>query len=367
MHDRLSLALEALRPKALSRRGVIAGLTAGLTAFGLAGASAPAAAEIAEHEQALYDAALAAGETQITWYTAQTGGETAQAIGAAFEARYPGLRVNVSRTTAQVAYQRLTQELMANSLQVDVLSSTVTSHYNALKEQGALMAYRPVNSEAYFEDFRNLADPDDMFHITSAGLTVITYNTDLVAPEDVPTSWLDLLDPKWANQVSVGHPGFSGYVGYWVLMMDQLFGWEYFEKLAEGDPQIGRSINDTITMLNARERSVAAGATGTTLISASRGNPLGLAYPKEGAVLMTTPSAIMAGTSAPNTAKLFMEFLTGQEYGTIMSQDFTEALRPDVEPPVGAKPLSEVILLQPTDVDDGIPRVIELWRDTFGI
>lgn len=366
MRDRLSLALEALRPKALSRRGVLAGLTAGVAAFGLAGAPAPAAAEIAPHEQALYEAALAAGETQITWYTAQTGGETAQAIGAAFEARYPGISVNVVRTTAQVAYQRVTQELMANSLQVDVLSSTVTSHYEALKELGELMAYRPINSEDYFDDFKNI-DPDDMFHITSAGLTVITYNTDLVAPEDVPTSWLDLLDPKWANQVSVGHPGFSGYVGYWVLTMEQMFGWEFFEKLAEGDPQIGRSINDTITMLNARERSVAAGATGTTLISASRGNPIALAYPKEGAVLMTTPSAIMARTSAPNAAKLYMEFMTGQEFGTIMSQDFTEALRPDVEPPVGAKPLSEVILLQPTDVDEGIPRVIELWRDTFGI
>lgn len=343
------------------RRGLLAGFAASALMAGAA-----SAADIAPHEKALYDAALANGETSITWYTAQTGGETAQAIGRAFEERYPGITVNVVRTTAQVAYQRLTQELMANSLQVDVLSSTDTGHYVALKAQGELMAYKPVNSEAYYDQFKN-ADPDDTYHITSAGLVVITYNTEMVAPEDVPTRWTELLEPKWKNQVSVGHPGFSGYVGYWVLMIDQLHGWDFFEKLADNDPQIGRSINDTVTMLNGKERAVAAGPVATTLLSAARGNPLALSYPEDGALLMVTPSAIMARTSKPNASKLYMEFMTGQAFGQLMTGDFAESLRPDVAPPVGAKPLSEVNLRQPENVEEGIPRVIENWRDTFGI
>ena len=59
------------------------------------------------------------------------------------------------------------------------------------------------------------------------------------------------------GKVSIGHPGFSGYVGTWVVQMKKLYGWDYFKKLEQNKPRIGRSINDTVTMLNAGERIVA--------------------------------------------------------------------------------------------------------------
>src|SRR5262249_46569083 len=88
-----------------------------------------------------------------------------------------------------------------------------------------------------------------------------TYNTSKLSPQDVPTRSTDLVDPKWKNQVSVGHPAFSGYVGIWVFEMSRHYGWDYFEKLKANNPQIGHSIQDTLTMLHAGERCVAAGAT----------------------------------------------------------------------------------------------------------
>ena len=36
--------------------------------------------------------------------------------------------------------------------------------------------------------------------------------------------------------------------------MRKLYGWSYFDKLVQLNPQIGRSANDTVTMLNAGER-----------------------------------------------------------------------------------------------------------------
>jgi len=47
---------------------------------------------------------------ELTWYTAHSDDITAQALGRNFESLYPGIKVNVLRTTAQVAYQRITQE-----------------------------------------------------------------------------------------------------------------------------------------------------------------------------------------------------------------------------------------------------------------
>ena len=63
--------------------------------------------------------------------------------------------------------------------------------------------------------------------------------------------------------------------------MKKLYGWDYFETLEKNKPQIGRSINDTVTMLKAGERPVAAGATADPA-QASRGNPIGVLHPSDG-------------------------------------------------------------------------------------
>ena len=56
-----------------------------------------------------------------------------------------------------------------------------------------------------------------------------------------------------------GRPsGFSGFVGTWVVQMNKLYGWDYFEQLATLKPHVGRSIIDTVTVLLSGERSVGA-------------------------------------------------------------------------------------------------------------
>jgi iron(III) transport system substrate-binding protein len=331
--------------------------------LGISGLSAalPARADM----KALEEAARKEGE--VTWYTAHTDGETAEAVGRAFTEKYPGVKVNVMRTTAQVAYQRLMQDIKSNTAQCDVFSSTDVGHDIALKKEGRLAKYVPENASKISPEFQNF-DPDGYFYPTSAGLILITYNTQKLTEAEAPKSWKALLDPKWKGKISIGHPGFSGYVGTWVVQMRKLYGWDYFEKLEKNKPQIGRSINDTVTMLNAGERIVAAGPSATTLKSADKGNPVGLIYPEEGALLMISPSAIMANAPHPNAARLFMEFLLGTEHAEVSVKDRGESLRPEVKPLKGAKPFTEVKVIRPTadEIVKGIPEVIEEWRDTFG-
>ena len=207
-------------------------------------------------EKALHEAAKKEGE--LTWYTAHYAVEQAEEYGREFTAKYPGVKCNVIRTTAHVAYQRLAQELKAGGPQVDVFASTDVSHCLELKSKGLLESFTPANSKTVVPEVQN-QDPDGTFHTTSLGVIGITYNSNKVKPGDLPTNWPDLVDPKWKNQVSVGHPAFSGYVGIWVWQLTQLYGWQYFDKLKANNPQIGRSIQDTLTMLRAGERSVAAG------------------------------------------------------------------------------------------------------------
>ena len=331
----------------------------------LAATFAPASAQLsADAEKAMHEAAKKEG--QLTWYTAHYSAETAEKMGKAFMARYPGVKVNVVRTTAQVAYQRLSQELRAGSLQVDVFGSTDIGHYLELKTKGLLEKFTPANAATTLESVRGI-DPDGMYHVSSLGVVGITYNTIKVKAADAPKNWPDLLDPKWKSQVSVGHPGFSGYVGIWVLTMTKMYGWSFFEKLEKGKPQIGRSILDTQTMLKAGERLVAAGPITSAIESAAKGDPLGWVYPTDGTVVIIAPQGIMKGAKNPAAAKLFMEWSLSEDASRTMVEDYQTSLHANV-PGRGGTPLKDIkqLILKPDEILKGVSDVKERWRDTFG-
>jgi iron(III) transport system substrate-binding protein len=325
------------------------------------------AAAAFEGEAALHEAAKK--EKELTWYTAHYDSETAAAVCNGFEKKYAGVKCNYVRTTAQVAYQRISQDMKGGLAIASVFSSTDTSHHGKMKKDGWFMAYRPKNLSELIDAFKFFNDPDDQFFATAAGLVLINYNSSLVSAKDAPKSWTDLLDAKWKGRVSIGHPGFSGYVGTWVVQMKKMYGWEYFKKLELNKPRIGRSINDTVTMLNAKESWVGAGPSATTLQSKDRGNPVAVAYPEDGAILMVSPSSIMKNAPAPNAAKLFMEYLLSKDCNEIMVKFRQDSVNKLVKPLPGGKSIADVKTVRPTyeEIDKGIPEVKELFRDTFGI
>ena len=320
-----------------------------------------------EGEGQLYEAAKK--EKELTWYTAHYGSETAAAVCNGFEKKYPGIKCNYIRTTAQVAYQRLAQDQKAGLAVASVIGSTDASHFGRMKQDGWLLKYRPKSLGELIESAVPYNDPDDLFFITAAGLVVITYNTSVVKEAEAPKRWTDLLEPRWKGKVSIGHPGFSGYVGTWVVQMRKLYGWDYFKKLELNKPRIGRSINDTVTMLNAKESWVAAGPSATTLQSRDKGNPLALVYPEDGALLMISPSGILKNAPAPNAGKLFVEYLFSKECNEIMVKLREESINKHVKVLPGAKSLATVKTIRPSyeEIEKGIPEVKEQFRDTFGI
>jgi iron(III) transport system substrate-binding protein len=324
------------------------------------------APRIARADLAAIEAA-ARKEGAVTWYTAHTDGETAQMVANAFTQQYPEIKVTLIRTTAQVAYQRLLQDLKNGIAQCDVFSSTDLGHDEALKADGKFAKYLPQNAAALRPAFRDL-DPGGTYFPTLSELVIPIYNTNKVKAADAPKSWPELLDPRWRNQVAVGHPAYSGTVGTWVVAMRKLYGWEYFEKLERNKPLIGRSVNDAVGVLNSGERIVAAGPSGLSQVTAAKGNPIGLNYPTDGAVLIVSPSAVMANAPHPNAARLFEEFLLGPINARVSAEVRRLPVREDYPVQPGEKPMAEIKITRLTtaEIVQGIPEVIEQWRDTFG-
>jgi iron(III) transport system substrate-binding protein len=304
-------------------------------------------------------------EGTLTWWTAHYAQNAADAVHDAFVAKYPGIEVEYIRDTAQVIYQRLTDALKAGTHAVDVFASTDESHYITLKPQGVLASYTPVGVDSLPQAFRDI-DPDHTYHVGAIGFVLINYNTSKV--QKPPQTWNDLLDPQWKDQVTLGHPGFSGFVGNWVVAMEDKYGWDYFTKLAQNNPKIGRSINDTVTDIVSAERLVGAGPDNYSLSQKAAGNPIDVQFPTDDAILIVSPVAILKDAPHPNAAKLFESFYYSKEYSDAMAKTYNYPLRSDVAAPSG-KSVDQIKSYRNTGerLQTGIPDAVSKWRETFGV
>jgi iron(III) transport system substrate-binding protein len=337
-------------------------LATGLAALGASAVLPRAArADIAALE------AAARKEATLTWYIAQVDGETAEVMGKAFTAQYPGVKVAVIRTTGQVAYERLLQDLKNDAPQCDVFSTTDIAHMPALMKRKALANYTPDNAAALAPAFQGLGQ-DGYWYPNHSTLMVIIANTQHVKPEETPKNWPDLLDPKWKGRVATGHPAFSGCTGIWALALRKQYGWEFFEKLAKNNPRIGRSGNDPVTLINAGECLVGPAPANTAFQQVDKGNPIAPVYPIDGATLCVGPSAVMARAPHPNAARLFMEWLMSDDFAKLSVANHGDPVHPGLTLTSGQQPLDQVAVmaLSVDEIAKGVPEVIEQWRDTFG-
>src|SRR6202165_3431924 len=123
-------------------------------------------------------------------------------LGKAFEARYPGIAVQIERSGSERLFQRIDQEFASNIRAVDVINSSDASHFITWKRNGWLAPFVSEDIAQHFlPEYR---DPDGMSATTRIYLSSIAYNTSLVKPEDAPKSFADLLGPKWAGQMVTG-------------------------------------------------------------------------------------------------------------------------------------------------------------------
>jgi iron(III) transport system substrate-binding protein len=205
-----------------------------------------------------------------------------------------------------------------------------------------------------------------MYHVGALGFVLINYNTSKVPKP--PQTWNELPDPVWKDQVTLGHPGFSGFVGNWTVAMWDKFGWDYFTKLAANNPKIGRSVNDTVTDIVAGERFVGAGPDNYSLSQKAAGNPIDVQFPTDDAILIVSPVGILKDAPHPNAARLFESFFYSSEYSATMAKTFNYPLRADVPSPSG-KSVEQIKSYRNKGdrLQTGIPEAVAKWRETFGV
>jgi iron(III) transport system substrate-binding protein len=317
-----------------------------------------------ETTPAMLDAA--AKEGKVVWYSS-VDVKVAEAIAQAFKAAYPKIDVDVERSGSERVFQRINQEHQSGIRNVDVVNSSDASHFLFWKQQKWLAAHTPPDVKRYAPQFK---DPDGYYADWRATLSVMGYNTNLVAQKDAPKSYADLLDPRWKGKLVKSHPGYSGTSLTGTYAIVKVLGWDYLAKLAKQDVQQLQSTTATPKSIASGERAVMVdGNEYNMFIEIDRKSPVKIIYPTEGTPFVTSPTAIFADAPHPNAARVFQNFLyTVKAQQLVVDMGGARSLHPDVKEPANRTPLSKIKLL-PDDPAAMLPLVGEIkkrYTELFG-
>ena len=258
----------------------------------------------------------ATAEGKVVFYTSVEL-VLAEDLSKIFQAKYPGISVQVERTGSERVFQRISQEYAANIHSVDVVNSSDASHFIYWKRNGML---QPFLSGEMAESYAPTAlDPGGAYAPWRLNISPFAYNTTMVKDADAPKSFKDLLDPKWKGNLVKASPNYSGTIMTSTYETLVALGWEYFEALAKQDVMQTQSALEPPRKVASGEREVMVDGSEYFVFSLiDQGNPIKIVYPAEGVPAITSPAAILKAAPHPNAAKLFYAFLFSQEVQQVM-------------------------------------------------
>ena len=269
----------------------------------------------------------------------------AEKIAKAFEAKYPGISVQVERTGAERVFQRIGQEYSSHIHAVDVVSSSDASQFIVWKQQDMLQAYVPEDVAKYFP--ADQKDADGMYATFRLGLSIIAYNTSMVKADEAPKSFADLLLPKWKGKIVKAHPGYSGTIMTATYEIVHALGWEFYEKLAKQNVLQVQSASVPPKKLALGERAIQADGNEYNIFEIrDKGGPVAPVYATEGTPQIVGPTGMFKAAPHPNAAKLFCDFSFSRECQQLLIDvGGVRSVHSQAKDKPGRKPTKDIKLL----------------------
>lgn len=238
-------------------------------------------------------------------------------------------RISTSKYLATVL-----TEFAAGKLQADVLQGPLPV-IQMLKEKGVLTPYKSPAAAGY----PAWAQEDDTMVQFGIEYVAPIYNTELVKPEDVPTRYEDLTDPKWYDKIVMPDPASHATTISWLVGLKEakIFAdddaWMAFVKgLAANRPMFVKSFGPTPAPIGSGEKSIGISMPKYIITKA----PAPLAWAKVDTLLGTTRAiAVAAKAPHPEEARAFVDYWLSNHAMQLLADKVGEyVLAPGVYPPI---------------------------------
>jgi len=251
----------------------------------------------------------------------------ARALEAVFEKKYPFINMEFYSSGKDALLTRYLLEARTGTYLADVYQSSVFPIMN-LVEKGLLAPYYSPEREGYIEALR---DKDGYWHATYLNAVTMAYNSRMLKPNEVPSSYQELLQPKWRDRM-----GFVLSHTEWYFAMLQSMGEDkgrqYMEALSKQKihSRIGSSLMNQLMMAGEFPLLISQYPTGVEELKKT-GAPIDwvaldpwFVYP--------IGIAVTAKNSHPAAARLYVDFILSEEGQTSMRQLSRIPARKDVLP-----------------------------------
>ena len=134
-------------------------------------------------------------------------------------------------------------------------------------------------------------------------IAAIAYNPNLVTADEAPKTWKDVMDPKWADAISVkvSNSGLQ-HVEWYVLR--QLYGNDFWQKLAPLKPHAFDSyVQQFDRLVNGQDKVALTAQYSGYLIMKAKGAPVEFVYPPDGLVATPQPWGVVKEAPHPEAAQ----------------------------------------------------------------
>ncbi len=251
-------------------------------------------------------------------------------------------------------------EFSAQKLQADVLQGPLPI-LQMLKEKGVLAPYKSPSAAGY----PAWATEDDT--IIQFGIEYVApiYNKELVKPEDVPTRYMDMIDPKWYDKLVMPDPASHATTISWLVGLKEakIFGddagWMKFIKgLAANKPMFVKSFGPSPAPIASGEKLLGISMPKYIITKA----PAPLDWARVDTLFGTTRAMAMAAKAPnPSGAKQFVDYWLSKKAMQLLADKVGEyVLTPGVYPPIAG--IDKVKVLPIRELSDA---EIRHWGNEF--
>ena len=166
---------------------------------------------LAKREAILYNQAKKEGT--VNWYTtlSKTIGPD---VVKAFEAKYPGVKVDMYRASSEAVTARLYQEASAGATGADVVETNGTELLFMQHRKNILVPYRQSPYAKWIAPLHRY----DTWTADRIEAFITAWNTNLVKSGEQPKSWRELGTSKWAGKIAME----PGDVDWWAAAYQSL-------------------------------------------------------------------------------------------------------------------------------------------------
>jgi iron(III) transport system substrate-binding protein len=187
-----------------------------------------------------------------------------------------------------------------------------------LKQEGLLQPCRPAQAEHFPPRYR---DPEGYWYGFAARARVIIVNTDLVKPEEMPSSINDFGNPKWRSHTGIAKPLFGTTASH-VACLFALLGREPAQELLHAfkrnDVQIVAGNRACAEMVGAGRLAFGLTDTDDAIIEQEAGKPVAIVFPDGGAdemgtLLLPNTLALIKDCPHPEAGRRLIDYLLSPE------------------------------------------------------